>query len=89
MKICMIVPFKYNWNSFSTNRAMYELLQTMGNTVEIFNKHQNCNIDYNNYDQIWLMGSGAKITTQLKKSIKSPVIAFGLSDPNLYSCSSE
>lgn len=85
MKICMIVPFKYNWNSFSTNRAMYELLQTMGNTVEIFNKHQNCNIDYNNYDQIWLMGSGAKITTQLKKSIKSPVIAFGLSDPNLYS----
>jgi len=85
MKICMVIPFFYNWNSFPTTRATYEYLQILGHKVDLFNKNQNPKIDYNKYDQVWLVGAGTKITEEEFEKIKIPVIAFGLSDPNLYS----
>jgi glycosyltransferase involved in cell wall biosynthesis len=85
MKIAFVIPFKYNWNSYPTTRATYEYLQILGHEVELFNKHENPEINYNKYDQVWLIGAGTKITEKEFKKIKIPVIAFGLSDPNLYS----
>ena len=84
MKICMIIPFKYNWSSFSSTRSTYEYLSVLGHTVNLFNKHLNPKIEYNQYDQIWLMGAGTKLSTEEFENIKAPVIAFGLSDPNLF-----
>lgn len=81
----MVIPFKYNWNSFPTTRATYETLQALGHEVTLFNKNMKPQIDYNNYDQVWLVGTGTKLTKAEYKKIEALVIALGLSDPNLYS----
>jgi glycosyltransferase involved in cell wall biosynthesis len=84
MKIAFIIPFKYNWNSFPSTRATYETLKILGYDVTLFVKSYKPKIEYNNYDQIWLIGSGVKLTKEEFDKISIPVIAFGLSDPNLY-----
>ena len=86
MKIAFIIPFKYNWDSFSSTRATYETLQNLGHDVILFVKSSKPEIEYNNYyNQVWLMGSGVKLTVEEFDKIDVPVIGFGLSDPNLYS----
>lgn len=85
MKICMIIPFKYNWDSHSSVKSTYELLQILGHNVTLFNLNKKPSINYNNYNQVWLMGSGTKLEQFMFDCINIPVIAFGLSDPNLYS----
>jgi len=84
MKICFIIPFKYNWNSFSSTRATLETLQSEGYEVDLYIKKKSV-IDYNSYDIIMLMGAGSKITREEFLKIKVPVFAFGLSDQNLFS----
>lgn len=84
MKIAFVLPFMYNWNSFPTTRASYEMLQILGHEVDLFNKNKQPKIDYNNYDQVWLIGAGTKLTTEEFVNINVLVIAFGLSDPNLF-----
>lgn len=85
MKIAFLLPFKYNWNSFPSNRATYEILQKLGHKVRLFVKSEKSKIDYRSYNQLWLMGAGVKLTEEEFKYIPIPVIAFGLSDPNLFS----
>ncbi len=84
-KIAFIIPYKYNWGSFSNVKSHYEYLKILGHNVDLFSKTENPIIDYNSYDQIWLMGSGAKIDKETFQSINVPVFAFGWSDPNLFS----
>lgn len=85
MKIAFIIPFKYNWSSYPSTRATYETLQNLGHEVTLFVKTEKPIIEYNNFDQIWLIGSGVKLSMEEFDNISVPVIGFGLSDPNLYS----
>lgn len=84
MKIAFIIPFKYNWNSFPSTRATYETLKDLGYKVTLFVKSAKPIIDYNSYDQIWLIGSGSKLSKEIFMSIRVPVFSFGFSDPNLF-----
>lgn len=84
MKIAFVIPFKYKWNSYSTVRSALEMLPTENVEPIMFIKKFDKSIDI---DQIWLMGSGTKLTKEEYNYYKKshiPVIAFGLSDPNLY-----
>jgi glycosyltransferase involved in cell wall biosynthesis len=85
MKIAYIIPYFYNWNSFPTTRCAKETLEILGHKVTLFSKKNTPKIDYNQYNQIWLVGAGTKLTEEEFVNVKPPVIAFGLSDPNLYS----
>lgn len=85
MKICFVIPFHYKWGNYSNVKAHYEYLQILGHEVDLFSRNEKPIIDYNSYDQVWLMGSGTKIDYETYLSIKVPVIAFGWSDPNLFS----
>ncbi len=82
MKIAYVIPFKYNWDSFSTVRAGLETLPTEGIEAKLFIKKYDKTY---NPDQVWLCGAGTKMTKEEYKNTKVPVIAFGLSDPNIYS----
>ncbi len=84
IKICFVIPFHYNWGCFSNIKSHYEYLQILGYNVDLFSRTENKIIDYNSYDQIWLMGAGAKIDKETFDSINIPVLAFGWSDPNLF-----
>lgn len=81
MKIAYIIPFKYNWDSFSTVKSALETLPSEGIEPILFIKKYDGSIPV---DQIWLMGSGTRLSKEEYLNMKVPVIAFGLSDPNLY-----
>ena len=85
MKISFVISYQYLWSSFSNVKSHYDYLQLLGHEVDLYNRHEKPVIDYNNYDQIWLMGAGAKIDKKTFDKIKVPVLAFGWSDPNLFS----
>ncbi len=85
MKIAFVIPFYYKWGNFSNIKAHYDYLRLAGYEVELFSRNKKPIIDYNSYDQVWLMGTGSKIDKQTFESINVPVLAFGWSDPNLFS----
>lgn len=89
MKIAFVIPFHYKWGNYSNVKAHCDYLQLLGHKVDLFSRNKKDVVDYHNYDQIWLMGAGAKIDDKTWYKIaletKTKVIAFGWSDPNLFS----
>lgn len=81
MRICMVIPFRYKWNSYPITRCSLETLGNQGHTVILRIKNTK---NLYRYDQVWLMGAGTRITKERFREINIPVIAFGLSDPNLF-----
>jgi len=87
-KIAFIIPFKYKFKNFSNVKSHYEYLQILGYNVDLYDLSKKPIIEYNNYDQIWLMGSRTKLNYdtfwKLTTKTNTKVIAFGWSDPNMF-----
>lgn len=83
MKICIIIPFYYKWNSGANIRAHYDYLKNIYE-VDLYSKKELKGVDINKYDLIMLHGSGAVLPNDLYKGCNKPIFGFGWSDPNLF-----
>jgi len=83
MKILMIIPFYYKWNTFSNVKSQYEHL-SMIYDVDICTRKESENIELEQYDIVMLHGSGSILTKKQIKSITGRIFSFGWSDPNLF-----
>lgn len=82
-KICMIIPFKYKWNTFANVRSHYEYLKKIYQ-VDLYTREGSLRANLNDYDLIMLHGSGAILTKEQLRSTHTKIFGFGWSDPNLF-----
>lgn len=85
MKILMLIPFYYLWDSGSNVQHHYEALKELGYDVTVKSKKEKYNVK--DYNLILAMGSGAifnddEIEYCYDNNIS--IISIGLSDPNLF-----
>lgn len=88
MKIAFVVPFTYKWKNYANVKSHFEYLKILGHKPVLFNLSKKPNLPYEEFDQVWLMGSGAKLSEHLYHHLalntKVKIIAFGWSDPNMF-----